>query len=663
MLASIAVLGLAGWLGPTLATAVPSPASSVSSGGSSNWLGIAAARDGAGYWLVSDRGTVESFGDAAPHGDMSTSSLNQNMVGMAPTPDGGGYWLDAADGGIFSFGDAQFWGSTGSLHLNEPVVGMAPTHDGDGYWMVASDGGIFAFGDASFEGSMGGRHLNKPVVGMAPTPDGGGYWMVASDGGIFAFGDAHFEGSLGASPLQSPIVYMTPTPDNGGYWLLSQDGKVYAFGDAGKYGSVSGSSVPATSMAATPAGGYWVLTADGAVHPFGDASNYGSPYAGTVATPPTSGSATSGSSNPQTTTTTGPPSSSGVIGVSDGHLVLNGKPYTFVGVNAYEIGTEFGVNPGCGGQESDAQLNELFASLPPNSLVRFWAFQDAIATNVQTNQLDWAPLDRVFAAAAAHGQRLIVALTDQGGTCDGDHWQDPSWFEGGFMDVFNSPSNSDGSGHTPLSYWDYMQDVVNRYKNSPALGMWEPISEPAAATCDGNYLPGTCWGDTSCNEAEATTALQHFFGVVGAEIHALDPEHLIESGTMGGGECGLEGSDYQAVSAGPGIDVLSYHDYHSGTPMGGDQWNGIAVRLTQAASLGKPIIAGEMGLDAGTAAGCMTLAERSDEIQAKIQTQMGAGTSGVLVWDWLPAPSSTCNTDTYPGDPLMAVVAAGPPVK
>jgi len=365
---------------------------------------------------------------------------------------------------------------------------------------------------------------------------------------------------------------------------------------------------------------------------------------------------------PTTTTTTVPPAPAGVIGVSNGHLELDGQPYTFVGVNAYEIGTEFGVNPGCGGQETDAQLNQLFSSLPPNSLVRFWAFQDAIATNVQTNQLDWTPLDRVFAAAAAHGQRLVVTLTDQGGVCDGDHWQDPSWFQGGFMDVFNSPTNSDGSGHTPLSYWAYMQDVVNRYKNSPALGMWEPISEAEASSCNGNYYPQTCWGHNSCpDEAVAVAALRHFFDVVGTEIHALDPNHLVESGLLGGGQCGTESSDYQYVSASHGIDVLSYHDYYPGTPMGGDQWNGIGVRDTQAAALGKPIIAGEMGLDAGTAPGCMSLPARSAEIQAKIQAQMNAGTSGVLIWDWLPAPSSPCTTDTFPGDPLMAVVGAGPP--
>lgn len=365
---------------------------------------------------------------------------------------------------------------------------------------------------------------------------------------------------------------------------------------------------------------------------------------------------------PTTTTTTGTPAPAGDIGVADGHLELNGQPYAFVGVNAYEIGTEVGVNPGCGSQVSDTQLNQLFSSLPPNSLVRIWAFQDAIATNVQTDQLDWAPLDRVFAAAAAHGQRLIVTLTDQGGVCDGDHWQDPSWFDGGFMDVFNSASNSDGSGHTPLSYWDYMQDVVNRYKNSPALGMWEPISEAEASTCDGSYYPGTCWGHTSCpDEAVAAAALRHFFDVVGGEIHALDPNHLVESGLLGGGQCGTESGDFQYVSASPGLDVLSYHDYYAGTAMGGDQWNGIGVRIAQAAALNKPIIAGEMGLDAGTAPGCMTLASRSSEIQSKIQAQMAAGTSGVLIWDWLPAPSSPCTTDTFPGDPLMSVVAAGPP--
>ena len=112
-------------------------------------------------------------------------------------------------------------------------------------------------------------------------------------------------------------------------------------------------------------------------------------------------------------------------------------------------------------------------------------------------------------------------------------------------------------------------------------------------------LPGGHVGVTpAADEAVAAAALRHFFDVVGAEIHALDPNHLVENGMLGGGQCGTESNDYEYVSASPGIDVLSYHDYYTtGPPIGGDQWNGISVRLAQAGTLGKPIIAGESGLD------------------------------------------------------------------
>ncbi|MEX6431153.1 hypothetical protein, partial [Ferrimicrobium acidiphilum] len=83
--------------------------------------------------------------------------LNAPIVGMAAAPNGGGYWLVAADGGVFDFGDAHFYGSTytygltgltGSHPLNAPIVGMAAAPNGGGYWLVAADGGVFDFGDA-----------------------------------------------------------------------------------------------------------------------------------------------------------------------------------------------------------------------------------------------------------------------------------------------------------------------------------------------------------------------------------------------------------------------------------------------------------------------------------------------------------------------------------
>jgi hypothetical protein len=355
-----------------------------------------------------------------------------------------------------------------------------------------------------------------------------------------------------------------------------------------------------------------------------------------------------------------PTTPSGIIQAAGPNLVLNGSVYKFVGVDAYEIATDWGTNAGCGGMLSDTQLNTFFASLAPNSLVRFWAFQGTMATNVKTRQLDWGPLDRVFSAAAAHHQRLIVTLTDQGGTCDDGHWQDPSWYQSGFENVFNSPSNTDGRGLTPLSYDQYLVDIVNRYKSSPALGMWEPISEAEASTCSSQYEPTRCSGHQTCpNEAAAASALRHFFDVVGTQIHSLDPSHLVESGLLGGGQCGTQGSDFQYVSASPGIDVLSYHDYYGVPTIGGDQWNGLAVRFQQASALEKPMIGGEVGIVAGPGTGCTSLATRASEFQAKEQAQFNSGSSGLLVWNWGPSTDSTCSFDTFPGDPLTTLVDRG----
>jgi hypothetical protein len=155
--------------------------------------------------------------------------------------------------------------------------------------------------------------------------------------------------------------------------------------------------------------------------------------------------------------------------------------------------------------------------------------------------------------------------------------------------------------------------------------------------------------------------LRHFFDVVGGEIHSLDPNHLVESGLLGGGQCGTSGSDYQYVSASPGIDVLSYHDYYDpAVPVGGDQWNGLAVRFAQAVALDKPIIGGEVGIQGGTGIGCLTDAQRTTDMSDKVQTQLQAGASGVLMWNWVPALTSLCSFDVVTGDSVLQMLATFP---
>ena len=53
------------------------------------------------------------------------------------------------------------------------------------------------------------------------------------------------------------------------------------------------------------------------------------------------------------------------IQASGTNLILNGSIYRFVGIDVYEAATVLGTNAGCGAELSDAQLNQLFASLPP----------------------------------------------------------------------------------------------------------------------------------------------------------------------------------------------------------------------------------------------------------------------------------------------------------
>ena len=130
-------------------------------------------RDGrgprAGTATGSSRPTAGSSRSATPSSTAPWADrhLNKPIVGMAATKDGKGYWLVASDGGIFAFGDAKFHGSMGRQASEQArSSGMAADPDGGGYWMVASDGGIFAF-DAPFHGSTGAMRLNKPIVGMS----------------------------------------------------------------------------------------------------------------------------------------------------------------------------------------------------------------------------------------------------------------------------------------------------------------------------------------------------------------------------------------------------------------------------------------------------------------------------------------------------------------
>ncbi|MCI4320639.1 MAG: L,D-transpeptidase family protein, partial [Thermoplasmata archaeon] len=107
--------------------------------------------------------------------------LNKPIVGVAAAGDGEGYWLVASDGGIFTFGSARYHGSAGNIRLNSPIVSMAAAPGGVGYWLVAADGGVFTYGYAKYRGALDGAAVaaaKAQVTSLVPTPDGEGYWLL-----------------------------------------------------------------------------------------------------------------------------------------------------------------------------------------------------------------------------------------------------------------------------------------------------------------------------------------------------------------------------------------------------------------------------------------------------------------------------------------------------
>jgi hypothetical protein len=133
---------------------------------------------------------------------------------------------------------------------------------------------------------------------------------------------------------------------------------------------------------------------------------------------------------------------------------------------------------------------------------------------------------------------------------------------------------------------------------------------------------------------------------------------LVSLGTLGSGQCGAQGADYQDVMSVPSLDLCEYHDYQPTDPIPGDQWNGLQVRLDQCNALHKPLVVGEVGIKPSDVGG--TFAARAQTLQAKLWAQFNAGVVGELAWAWDKDGSTLDNYDIGPGDPALDVLAVIP---
>jgi hypothetical protein len=233
------------------------------------------------YDLVSQNGTVTSFGGAANFGGTGNDTLPAPIVGMAATPDGRGYWLVARNGGVHPFGDARFYGSLAHhppRSAAHDVIALVPTKDGRGYWLCDASGVVTAFGDAPVLPSLAAFKARLPIVGFTVLRSGRAGWVVNSNGDVFRIGDSSLYGNLRSRTGGVGVAGMVRTANGKGYWIMLRDGEAAAFGDASPAveppAGLAGKG-PVVGITAAPGIGYWGVSARGFVVPGGVPSRGG----------------------------------------------------------------------------------------------------------------------------------------------------------------------------------------------------------------------------------------------------------------------------------------------------------------------------------------------------------------------------------------------------
>ena len=338
------------------------------------------------------------------------------------------------------------------------------------------------------------------------------------------------------------------------------------------------------------------------------------------------------------------------VSVVHGRLMVGDRNLFLAGINAPNHRTDWHLQAaGCMSEAVD--LPALFDALGPDSVVRVWFTQGMATTAGEPPARDWSALDETVrqADASPNHPHLLITLTSGSGDCDWGRWHGQRWFETGWQ--------TDVVPGSLTTYEQWVDDVVTRYRDHPSVAMWEPVNEPDGATCAPGHEGSGCFGHASCLDG-ATAALVAFYTRVGAHLHAIAPSQLVSDG--GGGWCGWDEAGTPLIERSPGLDIIGMHDYHEdGTALPAK----LVAMLRLGRELGKPVLIGEVGMDARAGPGsmvCQSLARRSELLAAKLQAARRAGAAGFVLWSFQPGSAPSCSLDIRQDDPAIAVLGSSP---
>jgi len=325
------------------------------------------------------------------------------------------------------------------------------------------------------------------------------------------------------------------------------------------------------------------------------------------------------------------PDTSRFVTVQRGQFTLGGKPYRFLGVNTYTLAA-YPRGKGrftCGKGMSDAGVDRLMkeAADMGMNVVRFPAYQSLLRDPKNFHKLDFARFDNIVAAANAHGIRLIVPLESQWGHCTMSSYKWAEWYAGGYKRPY---------GEYRLSYRDYVAKVVARYKDEPAILMWQLMNE--AESRDKTSLQ------------ENPEALQRFVYDMAALVERYDPNHLLSPGAASVHTPGSGGPFYAVLHQVRAIDAVELHDYdHDDVAVPADVRTAIAV----AAHVRKPFYIGEVGVAHTAERGTH---ERARLLMRKVRTMWASGVQGIVIWSYRAGDRH--GYDFWQKDPLVSRLRA-----
>lgn len=352
---------------------------------------------------------------------------------------------------------------------------------------------------------------------------------------------------------------------------------------------------------------------------------------------------------------------------------LDGKEFRFVGFNLFDtLGS--GTSPyscltanGWFPKMSDQELSDALTTMKIQTgatVLRFWAFQ-----KYTKNGTDFSSFDKVIKLAKDKGFKVLPVLDDGPGYCTepggggNNHmakwqYQSDTWYTAGYKIV--------NSGY-PISYREYVQKIVTRYKDEPTIFGWMMMNE--ADTSKKDVVNG-----------RNTTVLVRFAQDIGGLIKSIDKNHLVTVGTQSNGASGGTGQDFIDLYGLSVVDFAEVHDWgywgndNEAIPGGIKNADGtmslpdplsadclktylakIGCSFAQAIQIvKKPVIVGESGIAATDTA---TRAKRATLIDNKMKAFFDAGGAGYLYWQW----NKVVDTQHYDvlattNDPLLPVM-------